>query len=184
MLRVAGEAGRRDDPELTALVDLEARLHRELAGADCALVVMHSIAPPPRAPRTAADPEAVFERILAFFEQRIATLCAAGVERGRLILDPGMGLFLGANPEPSLRVLARIRQLRARFALPIFVSVSRKSFLREITGRALAERGPATLAAEIWAAQQGAAYIRTHDARALRDALDVLNAIEEERAIS
>ena len=63
------------------------------------------------------------------------------------------------------------------------ISVSRKSFLGAITGRqSPGERGPATLAAELFAAAHGADYIRTHDPAALRDALTVtaaLNAVEE-----
>jgi dihydropteroate synthase type 2 len=160
----------------------DASFHDALGRADCTLIVMHSLAPPPRAPRAEADAAEVFAHILQFFEHRIAELERAGIARRRLVLDPGMGLFLGANPEPSLRVLACIETLKARFGLPVMISVSRKSFLREITGRALAERGAATLAAEIWSVQHGAGYIRTHDARALRDALNVLKAIEEERA--
>jgi dihydropteroate synthase type 2 len=155
-------------------------LYRELAAARCRLVVMHSIQGGGRATRVHADADAVVERLLGFFDERVASLRAAGVARERLILDPGMGLFLGVNPEPSLRVLARIQTLRERFDLPLMISVSRKSFLREITGRSLRERGAATLAAEIWAASQGVDYIRTHDVRALRDALAVLRAIRLE----
>jgi dihydropteroate synthase len=60
------------------------------------------------------------------------------------------------------------------------VSASRKSFLRTLTGRDIAGSGPASLAAELFAAWQGADYIRTHDVAALRDALIVLNAIAEQ----
>ena len=55
--------------------------------------------------------------------------------------------------------------------------MSRKAFLRTLTGRALPHVGPATLAAELYAAHQGADYIRTHDVRALRDALLVTQAL-------
>ena len=61
------------------------------------------------------------------------------------------------------------------------VSVSRKSFLSAITGRAApGDRGPATLAAELYAAAHGADYIRTHDPAALRDALAVTAALAAE----
>jgi dihydropteroate synthase type 2 len=55
----------------------------------------------------------------------------------------------------------------------LLVSVSRKGFLRKLTGRKVAEIGPATLAAEIFAAQAGADAIRTHDPAAFRDALTI-----------
>jgi dihydropteroate synthase type 2 len=116
--------------------------------------------------------------VLGFFDSRVAALERAGVARERLILDPGMGFFLGGNCEPSLVVLRSLGSLRARFGLPLLVSVSRKSFLGTLTGRAVPERGAATLAAELFAAAQGVDFIRTHDVRALADALRVRSALE------
>ena len=99
-----------------------------------------------------------------FFGERLAALERGGIARERLILDPGMGLFLSTRPEASLRVLAGLGRLKREFGLPVLVSVSRKSFLRAITGRpAASEAGPATLAAELYAAAAGADFIRTHD---------------------
>ena len=88
-----------------------------------------------------------------------------------------MGFFVGSRPEPSLAVLRDLPRLKRRFGLPIWISVSRKSFLAAITGRKTRELGAATLAAELYAAAQGADYIRTHDVRALRDALAVAAAL-------
>jgi dihydropteroate synthase len=84
-----------------------------------------------------------------------------------------MGFFLGANPDASVAVLERIEALRTRFGRPVFVSVSRKSFLRAITGRSVESIGAATLAAELHAARTGADYLRTHDVGALRDGLAI-----------
>ena len=102
---------------------------------------------------------------------------AAGVARERIVLDPGMGFFLGADPEPSLAMLRALPGLRARLAAPLLVSVSRKSFLGAITGRDVAARGAATLAAELFCVEQGVDYVRTHDPGALRDALRVRAAL-------
>jgi dihydropteroate synthase type 2 len=155
-------------------------LYPELARSTAKLVVMHSIQGGGRATRVEADAGTVFAGIRAFFSRRLAELTAAGIARERLIADPGMGLFLGVNSEPSLRVLRNIASLRELFGVAVLVSVSRKSFLRALTGRSVHERGAATLAAEIWAAAEGVDYIRTHDVRALRDALNVLAAIRNE----
>ena len=120
----------------------------------------------------------VWRRIEAFFAERIASLERAGIARDRLILDPGMGLFLSRRPEASVYVLTRIGRLRQKFGQPVMISVSRKSFLGAITGRqSPGERGPATLAAELFAAAHGADYIRTHDPAALGDALAVTAAL-------
>ena len=89
-----------------------------------------------------------------------------------------MGLFVGKSPEVSLAVLRGLRALKAAFGLPVFVSVSRKSFLRKLAGRDIAEIGPATLAAELYAALNGADMIRTHEPRPLRDALTIWRHIQ------
>jgi dihydropteroate synthase type 2 len=155
-------------------------LYDELAAADCRLVVVHSVQERGKATRVESDPATIWDRIDSFFSSRVAALEAAGIAKERLILDPGLGFFLGANPGPSLVVLANIGRLRVRFGLPVLVSPSRKSFLRAVTGRGVAEIGPATLAAEMRAALSGVEYIRTHDVQALADALRVLAAVAEE----
>lgn len=151
------------------------------------LILMHSTSPEPRATRTGSlgpptgarpDPIAV---ILAFFERRLQELERAGIPRERTVLDPGMGFFLSPAPEDSTTVLRDLRRLRT-LRRPLLVSVSRKSFLGQLTGAEVADRGPATIAAELWAWRQGADYIRTHDPRALRDAITVWKAIEGQRA--
>jgi dihydropteroate synthase len=153
-------------------------IYPELARSSCRLVVMHAVQGGGRAERCDLAPDEVWRRIDAFFAERIARLEAAGIARERLILDPGMGFFLSSRAEASLCVLAGLGRLKAAFGLPVMVSVSRKSFLAAVTGRDdPAERGAATLAAEIYAAAQGADFIRTHDAAALRDALAVTAAL-------
>ncbi|HEX2485448.1 MAG TPA: dihydropteroate synthase [Myxococcota bacterium] len=149
-------------------------LYEELAAARAVLFVMHSVGGATREPLA---PERVLERVYAFFDARLRALTAAGVSRDRLVLDPGMGLFLGGRADASLAVLRDLPRLRRTFELPVMVSVSRKSFLGELTGRPVHERGAATLAAELSAAALGADYVRTHDVAALRDALTVAAAL-------
>ena len=102
---------------------------------------------------------------------------AAGIGRDRLVIDPGPGYFLGSTPGPSLAALAGIGELKAAFGVPVLVSPSRRSFLHALAGKDVARSGPATLAAEIFAAWQGADYIRARDVAAARDALTFLAAI-------
>ncbi|MGD9617099.1 MAG: dihydropteroate synthase [Alphaproteobacteria bacterium] len=153
-------------------------LYPALAAASCRLIVMHAAGGVGRAEPLDLQPGEVWRRIEAFFAERVASLERAGIARKRLILDPGMGLFLSLRPEASLHVLTRIGRLKQMFGLPVMISVSRKSFLGAITGRqSPGERGAATLAAELFAASHGADYIRTHDPAALRDALTVTAAL-------
>lgn len=155
----------------------EAKLYPALARARAKLVVMHAVQARGRATRVETNPATIMERIHDFFAARINALTSAGIARERLILDPGMGFFLGANPEASLTVLKHLPELKKAFGLPILISVSRKSFLRKVTGRDIADIGPATLAAELYAAAQGADFVRTHEVAPLRDALTVMVAL-------
>ena len=150
----------------------------ELAAANCRLVVMHAVQGRGRAQRIELSAAEVWDRIAAFFAERVAALEQAGVARGRIVIDPGMGFFLSSRPEASLSVLSRLGELKRMFGLPVLVSVSRKSFLRAVAGHSsAAELGAATLAAELYAAEQGADYIRTHDTGALADGLRVTAAL-------
>jgi len=166
--------------DVTALRDPEA----VAAVRDCGarVILMHSTAAAARAERADVSPAGMVDRILAFFERRLAELEAAGIERQRLIIDPGMGLFLSRDPQASLAVLRELPRL-ARFGTPILVSTSRKGFIGDLLARGgqrapAAQRGAGTLATELWAVLHGAAYIRTHEPRPLREALRVWRAIE------
>ena len=182
--------------DVTALCDPEAVA--AVRDSDARLVIMHSRASGARAERRMAtppsrltwpldkrpchSPETIVDEIVAFFERRVAELTAAGIARERLILDPGMGFFLSPFPEDSLAVLRELERIVA-LGLPVCVSTSRKSFIGSVLGgegtpRPVAQRGAGTLATEVWAARHGAAYIRTHDVRALHNALTMLTAIE------
>jgi dihydropteroate synthase type 2 len=137
-----------------------------VAGSRCEVILMHSTSSAGRAERAATASPDWMRHIAEFFGERLEACARAGIARERLILDPGMGLFLSSDASASFEVLRRLDELRA-FGLPLCVGVSRKSFL----GGALAQRGPATLAAELWCAARCVDWIRTHDVRALCDAL-------------
>lgn len=153
-------------------------LYGELAASPARLVVMHNVAPRGRAEKIATDPATIVERLFRFFDERIDALTKAGVARKRLVLDPGMGFFLGTDPEVSLTVLRRLPELKQRYGLPLLVSVSRKSFVRRLANVDVRESGPATLAAELFAAARGADFLRTHDVSALKRALSVWAALQ------
>lgn len=152
------------------------------------LIVMHSVSDPlnacptsPRAQRVAVDADTIVDRILAFFDERVRALERAGVPRQRIVLDPGMGFFLGDSPAASLRVLASLPRLMT-LGFPLCVCTSRKSFIGAVLARddvpqPVSERGAGSLATEVWCHLQGVQYVRTHDVRNLRQALDVLAAI-------
>lgn len=153
-------------------------LYPELAAASCKLIVMHMVQARGVAVKTDVPPGEIWDRVTAFFDTRLAALDAAGIARDRLILDPGMGQFVGADPENSLILLRRIPDLKARYGLPVLISVSRKGFLRRLVNRPVEAAGAASLAAELFAAAQGADMLRTHAPAPLRDGLKVLKFLQ------
>ncbi|HEY7977591.1 MAG TPA: dihydropteroate synthase [Rhizomicrobium sp.] len=157
-------------------------LYPDIVAASAKLIVMHSVQGRGKATRINVPPSEIMERIYRFFEKRIAALTRAGVSRDRLILDPGMGFFLGSDPETSFTVLRALAELKRQFDLPILISVSRKSFLRKVTGRPPGEVGSASLAAELFSVLQGADLVRTHAPKALKDALAVWAALSRNQA--
>ncbi|WP_265672230.1 dihydropteroate synthase [Klebsiella grimontii] len=157
----------------------DAAFYPQLAKSSAKLVVMHSVQDGQADRREAPAGDIMDHIAAAFFDARIAALTGAGIKRNRLVLDPGMGFFLGAAPETSLSVLARFDELRLRFDLPV-LSVC---FAQILSARAhrpwSGDVGAATLAAELAAAAGGADFIRTHEPRPLRDGLAVLAALKE-----
>ena len=149
-------------------------LYPDLAASSAKLIVMHMVQPEGAATRIDVPPDQILDRIVTFFEQRLNLLVAAGIAQDRLILDPGMGFFLGTDPQTSLTVLGRLPELADAFGLPLLVSVSRKSFLKALSP----EGEDASLAAEMFAVRQGAAYIRTHAPLALQEGLKLLEELE------
>ena len=152
-------------------------LYPDLAASSAKLIVMHMVQPEGAATRIDVPPDQILDRIVTFFEQRLNLLVAAGIAQDRLILDPGMGFFLGTDPQTSLTVLGRLPELADAFGLPLLVSVSRKSFLKALSR----EGEDASLAAEMFAVRQGAAYIRTHAPLALQEGLKLLEELEPSR---
>lgn len=116
----------------------------------------------------------VVDEVLAFLEQRVVACEKAGIERGRLLVDPGFGFgkTLTHNYE-LLRHLGRLQVL----GLPILVGLSRKSMIGNITGRGVEQRLAGGLAATVHALLQGAAIVRTHDVAETVDAIKVHCAI-------
>ena len=155
----------------------DASLYPELAASKAKLVVMHMVQKEGVAVRTEIASGEIFDRVCRFFDARLEALTKAGVANERLILDPGMGQFVGTDPENSLILLRRLPELKARFGLPLLVSVSRKGFLRRTVNRPASESSGASLAAELFAGANGANYIRTHVPAPLKDGLKMLEAL-------
>jgi dihydropteroate synthase len=131
------------------------------------------------APRTMQDDPKygdVVAEVAAFLEKRISACVAAGIREDLLLVDPGFGF--GKTHRHNIELLANLRQLRVR-GRPLLVGLSRKSTLGELTGRKVDGRMPASVAAAVIAAMQGADILRVHDVAETVDALKVVSAVIE-----
>ena len=118
----------------------------------------------------------VVAEVAAFLDRRVTACAAAGIDRSRLLLDPGFGF--GKRVEHNLQLLAGLPRL-AELGAPLLVGLSRKSMIGDILGRGLDERLPASLALAVLAAERGASIIRTHDVAATVDAVAMWKALED-----
>ncbi|HET7558628.1 MAG TPA: dihydropteroate synthase [Limnochordia bacterium] len=118
----------------------------------------------------------------ASLEASLARAEAAGIDRRRIVVDPGIGFFRHA-PQPwfvwDAAVLQRLGALRS-LGLPILAAVSRKSFIGRLTGRERPDdRLSGSLAATAIAVYNGAHMVRTHDVAATRDAVRVAERLRD-----
>lgn len=120
--------------------------------------------------------EDVIAEITAFFRERIAVATAAGITD--IILDPGIGF--GKLLENNLTILNRLQEF-ADLGYPILVGTSRKSFIGQINDLPVADRLEGTIASVVIAAMHGARFVRVHDVRACRRALQIVDAVKGRR---
>ena len=116
----------------------------------------------------------VVVEVRTFLAERVRACLDAGIRQEHLVVDPGFGF--GKTPTHNVALLASLDGLRS-LRVPVMVGLSRKSVLGHLTGRAVGDRLPASLAAALIAAQRGAAVLRVHDVAATRDVLTVLDAV-------
>ena len=145
-----------------------------LAGSDAAVCLMHMQGEPGsmQAAPTYAD---VVAEVRAFLAARAAACVAAGIARERIVIDPGFGF--GKTLAHNLALAHALPEF-AQMGYPVLAGLSRKSSLGAITGRDVAERLPASLAAMLATVTRGASIVRVHDVRATVDALKVWRAID------
>ncbi len=115
--------------------------------------------------------EDVISDIKRFFIERINACEQYGIERARLILDPGFGF--GKTLEQNYQLLAQLAQFND-LGLPLLSGTSRKSMIGDLLSRNVDDRLAGSLATAIIAAQQKANIIRVHDVKETFDALKIL----------
>jgi len=120
----------------------------------------------------------VLAEVKQFLQARVGACEAAGISRERLVIDPGFGF--GKTLQHNLLLLKHLHGL-LELGLPVLAGLSRKSMLGALSGRELDQREFAGVAAHLIAVAHGARLLRVHNVAAMRDALAVWNAVEEQQ---
>jgi dihydropteroate synthase len=141
--------------------------------SDCGLCIMHMQGTPQDMQAQPAYADVVRD-VIDFLRERTEALLAAGVERERICLDPGLGF--GKTVEHNYALLRASARIEQELGLPVLIGLSRKSMIGAVTGRPVEERLPGSIAGALAAVAHGAKIVRVHDVAETVDALKVWRA--------
>ncbi|MFN4128485.1 MAG: dihydropteroate synthase [Paracoccaceae bacterium] len=173
--RAALKAGAGIVNDVNAL-QFDADMAGVVAQAGVPVILMHSIA----VPATLHDDPVYDDVLLDVYDAlaaRVAQAEAAGIDRTRIAIDPGIGF--GKTLAHNLALLARLSLFHS-LGLPVLLGASRKRFIGTLTGEEdAARRMPGSLAVALAGVAQGVQMIRVHDVRDTRAALTLWQAVTE-----
>jgi dihydropteroate synthase len=170
------EAGAHIINDITALT-YDGESLRVAAASKAPIILMHSQGEP----KTMQD-NPVYRNILLdvydYLSGRIDACVDAGIDKARLILDPGIG-FGKRMVQDNLALINGLPLLHT-LGCPILFGASRKSFIGAVTGEQDASnRLPGSLAAAMKAVELGAQIVRTHDVAETKQALAMVQGFRD-----
>ena len=118
--------------------------------------------------------EDVVGEVKGFLSERVAMAQSIGIPADHIIIDPGIGF--GKTCSQNLKILANLGKF-IQLKQPLMVGISRKAFIGELTGKPVAERemgNAAVMATAVW---QGASFLRVHDVAAMKNVIQVAQAL-------
>ena len=127
-----------------------------------------------------ADPQYddVVSEVRDFLKDRLNAAVQAGIDRSRIVLDPGFGF--GKRTAHNLTLLNHLNDIQA-LGLPLLIGLSRKSVLGQVVGSSVDERVHASIAASVVSVMKGANIVRVHDVKPTIDALKIVQAVMNEK---
>ena len=167
------------DAGATMINDVSALTHDPAALAVAArsqarIVLMHMQGIPATMQQAPSYDDVVLD-IYDQLEARIAAAEAAGIDRARIVVDPGIGF--GKTVAHNLALLSQFSLFHG-LGVPLLVGVSRKGFLAKLSaGEPAGQRLGGSLAAGLAAIGQGARIVRVHDVAETAQAIRILAAI-------
>jgi dihydropteroate synthase len=156
------------DPEAAPLV----------AAHGCRVVLMH-MRGTPQTMQALATYDDVVDEVKAALAARIEAAVRAGVRLENLVVDPGIGFAKTAAH--NVELLRRLREFCA-FGVPVMVGVSRKAFIGALSGEQdPVRRVGGSIAASLFALEQGASILRVHDVPETAQAVRVWTTLSGKR---
>ncbi len=127
-----------------------------------------------------ADPQYddVVSEVRDFLKDRLDAAVQAGIDRSRIVLDPGFGF--GKRTAHNLTLLNHLNDIQI-LGLPLLIGLSRKSVLGQVVGSSVDERIHASIAASVVSVMKGANIVRVHDVKPTIDALKIVQAVMNEK---
>ena len=118
--------------------------------------------------------EDVIAEITEYLRQSIKIAEDAGIDRGKIIIDPGIGF--GKRLQDNLNILKNLRKFSI-LGCSILVGCSRKSFIGRVLDLPVEERSEGSLAALAVAAMNGANIVRVHDVKESKRVVSLIDAV-------
>ena len=131
------------------------------AGSHVPVIVMHKKGTP-RTMQKYPIRKNVLSGIMSSLRKSISIAIDAGIDKDRIILDPGIGF--GKTVQQNLEILKRLKEFQS-MGFPILVGTSRKQFIGTILNLSVRERLYGTLATIAVAVMNIAHIVRVHDVR-------------------
>ncbi len=169
--RAALDAGATIVNDISALSD--APMAALAAEREAGLVLMH-MQGSPRDMQNDPWYEDLLAEVLAYLRNATDRALAAGVQRERIAIDPGIGF--GKTAAHNVELIRHLGRF-AGLGFPVLIGVSRKNFIGRLTGQEITDRLHGTIAAVTAALLCGARIVRVHDVAPTRDAARVAEAI-------
>ena len=158
-------------------LSFDAEMGPLVAERDVPVCLMHALGDP----KTMQDDptyDDVSREVYDYLLQRIEDATSKGINRQRIIVDPGIGF--GKTKDHNLKLLRDLSMLH-NLGVPVLLGASRKRFIGTIGDAAEAKnRMPGSLAVALHGAAQGAHIIRVHDVAETRQALNLWQAMAEQ----
>lgn len=173
--RAALDAGADIINDTTALGD-DKELAELAARRRVPVVLMHMLGRPATMQQSPRYDDVV-ERVCSFLRERVAAAVAAGIERRRIIVDPGIGF--GKTTEHNLALIRRLDEL-LELGQPVLLGPSRKRFIGQVLGIDEPKRRQwGTAAVVAYAAMAGVHIVRVHDVPAMRQVVAMCWALRQ-----